>query len=68
MVWVATESGLWPRDKGPIYYGNRDSKLRPHGYGKAYFVDGVFWSGIWVKGRLNGFGTMVSAKGDRYEG
>jgi len=68
-IWVATESGIWPRtSSSAIYYGTRDSSMKPDGYGKAYFTNGEKWSGKWEKGMLNGHGCVESAIGDVYEG
>ena len=54
---------------GNMYEGQRDAELDiPVGRGVQILADGSRYDGFWRYGRQNGYGRLVHAEGDVYEG
>ena len=54
---------------GNLYEGQRDADLDiPAGRGVQIWADGSRYDGFWRMGRQNGYGRLVHAEGDVYEG
>ncbi len=54
--------------KGDKYVGQCNANNRPHGQGQYNWVSGSVYTGQWLDGKREGFGTIDYSNGDRYQG
>lgn len=54
--------------KGDRYVGQCNDNNRPHGQGQYTWVSGSVYTGQWLAGKREGFGTIDYSNGARYQG
>ena len=49
------------------YDGDWEADFR-HGYGRCFYKNGDFFTGMWVRGKKEGPGLHIERRGDRHQG